>query len=298
MKTGFIGLGAMGWHMAARLHSAGLLHGVFNRSRERAERFAAEHGCQAPAQVAQLAADCDCIVLCLPADEDVLAQVAEISVAMAAGGMVIDCSTVRADTARAAAASLGGSGIGFLDCPVSGGTEGAKNGTLAIMVGGKETDFVRARPVLGAMGTNISHMGPTGAGQSTKAINQVMVAGIAQTVTEALAFARAEGLPIDKVVSTLGAGAAGNWFLQHRGESMVAGKYPLGFKVSLHNKDLEICREMAARHGASLPIVEMTRVHYRRLMDSGHAESDISSLYTLKQQLFENKAATVSVDND
>lgn len=298
MKTGFVGLGAMGWPMASRLKAAGLLQGVFNRSHERAERFASENVCAAPASIALLAADCECMVLCLPADEDVLTQVAEIAANMAKGGLVIDCSTVSAETARAAAAQLDEAGIGFLDCPVSGGTEGAKNGSLAIMVGGSAADFARAQPVLNALGKHISHMGASGAGQATKAINQVMVAGIAQTVTEALAFAHAEGLPIDKVVNTLGGGAAGNWFLAHRGETMVAGKFPLGFKVSLHRKDLEICRAMAARHGASLPMVEMTLVHYRRLIDQGHADSDISSLYTLKQQLFEEEPAMTAVNDD
>lgn len=281
----------MGWNMASQLRSAGLLQGVFNRSREKAVRFAEENSCTAPASVSQLASECECVVLCLPADEDVLDQVAQLGDSMAAGGVVIDCSTVSAETARTAHARLAAKQIGFLDCPVSGGTEGAKNGGLAIMVGGSAADFARAKPVLAAMGTNICHMGPSGAGQASKAINQVMVAGIAQTVTEALAFARAEELPVDKLVKTLGGGAAGNWFLAHRGETMVAGKYPLGFKVSLHRKDLEICRAMAARHGASLPMVEMTLLHYRRLMESGHSDSDISSLYSLKQQLFENEAA-------
>lgn len=298
MKSGFIGLGAMGWHMASRLNDAGLLHGVFNRTHEKARRFAGEHGCAAPISVEQLASDCECIVLCLSADEDVLQQVEQVGKSMAAGGLVVDCSTVSAETAREASARLEKVGIGFLDCPVSGGTEGAKNGSLAIMVGGSTEDFSRARPVLVAMGENISHMGPNGAGQATKAINQVMVAGIAQTVTEALAFARAEGLPIDRLVKTLGGGAAGNWFLAHRGETMVAGKYPLGFKVSLHRKDLEICRAMAARRGASLPMVEMTLIHYGRLIDEGHADSDISSLYTLKEKLFEDEAAIASASHD
>lgn len=298
MRTGFIGLGAMGWPMASRLSQAGVLQGVFNRTRARAELFAAEHGCSAPASIAELAASSDCLVLCLPADADVLNCVADIAGSMSASGLVIDCSTVSAETARSAAATLAQQGISFLDCPVSGGTEGARNGNLAIMAGGDGEAFTRALPLLGIMGKNMTHMGPSGTGQASKAVNQVMVAGIAQTVTEALAFAVAEGLPIDKVVKTLSAGAAGNWFLAHRGESMVAGQYPLGFKVSLHRKDLEICRTMAARHGASLPMVEMTLLHYRRLMNSGHAGSDISSLFTLKQRLFEQKAAQPAIEND
>lgn len=298
MRTGFIGLGAMGGRMATRLSEAGLLKAVFNRTRKRAELFARETSCDAPPTVGELAQQSECIVLCLPADKDVLERVTEIAENMQAGGLVIDCSTVSAETARTAFAELKAADIGFLDCPVSGGTEGAKHGKLAIMVGGAESDFERALPVLGAMGTNITHMGPSGAGQATKAINQVMVAGIAQTVTEAMAFAQAEGLPTNKVVNTLGGGAAGNWFLAHRGKTMVANEFPLGFKVSLHRKDLEICRAMAARHGAKLPMVEMTLLHYGRLMDDGHADSDISSLFTLKQQLFTAEEITAAANDD
>lgn len=297
MKTGFIGLGAMGWPMASRLHAAGLLTGVFNRSGARAHEFEAATGCAVASSVSELAALCDCAVLCVTADEDVLARVGELAASMRPGDLVIDCSTVSADTARAAHEKLARAGIGFLDCPVSGGTEGAGIGSLAIMVGGSKHDFARAQAILEILGARIAHMGPAGAGQATKAINQVMVAGINQTVTEALAFARAEGLPIDKVVDTLGAGAASSWFLAHRGKTMVAGEYPLGFKVSLHRKDLEICRSMAAAHGANLPLVEMTLLHYRRLVEHGHADQDISSLYTLKHKLFAGRDERKSSKN-
>ena len=150
---------------------------------------------------------------------------------------------------------------------MSGGTEGAKQATLAIMCGGEQADFARAQPLLKAMGKRYVLMGPVGAGQATKAVNQIAVAGIAQAVTEALAFAEAEGLPLDKVIEVVGSGAAGSWFLTHRGPSMVPASIPLGFKVALHDKDLRIVQQMAAAHGVQLPVVEMTRVHYRRLME-------------------------------
>lgn len=287
MRTGFIGLGAMGRPMALRLHEAGLLQGVCNRSPGLAEQFSAETGCPGFPTPAELASECECVVLCVSADEAVLALVSELAGSLGAGGLIIDCSTTSAETARTAATQLAEQNIGFLDCPVSGGTEGAKSGTLAIMAGGNEDDFERARPVLEAMGKRITLMGPAGAGQATKAVNQVMVAGINQTVTEALAFAVAENLPVDKLIDTLGAGAASNWFLAHRGATMVNGEFPLGFKVSLHRKDLEICRAMAADHDVTLPMVEMTLLHYRRLISQGHADHDISSLYTLKQGLFD-----------
>jgi 3-hydroxyisobutyrate dehydrogenase len=128
-------------------------------------------------------------------------------------------------------------------------------------------------------------MGPVGAGQAAKATNQIMVAGINQAVTEALAFGRAQGLPMDKLIAALEKGAAGNWFLSRRGPTMVRGEYPLGFKVGLHAKDLEICRRMAEEFGVKLPVVEMTLVHYARIADTS-AEEDISALFRLKSDMF------------
>ena len=286
MKAGFIGLGAMGYAMARNLHKAGLLAAVYNRSHAKAEALARETGCRAAADVAGLAALCDAVVLCVTADADVLAVVDALSPALKRGSLVLDCSTVSAATAREAAGRLGKHGIDFLDCPVSGGTEGAKNGTLAIMCGGEQLAFDRAEPLLKAMGKRWVLMGPAGAGQATKAVNQIAVAGIAQAVTEALAFAEAEGLPLDKVIEVVGNGAAGAWFLTHRGPAMVRQQFPLGFKVSLHDKDLKIVQEMAATRGVQLPVVEMTRVHYRRLMEQGHEDEDISALFRLKHALF------------
>lgn len=286
MKAGFIGLGAMGYAMARNLHKAGLLAAVYNRSHAKAEALARETGCRAAGGVAELAALCDAVVLCVTADADVLAVVDTLGTALKRGSLVLDCSTVSAATAREAAGRLGKHGIAFLDCPVSGGTEGAKNGTLAIMCGGEQAAFDRAEPLLKAMGKRWVLMGPAGAGQATKAVNQIAVAGIAQAVTEALAFAEAEGLPLDKVIEVVGGGAAGAWFLTHRGPTMVRQQFPLGFKVSLHDKDLKIVQEMAAARGVQLPVVEMTRVHYRRLMEQGHEGEDISALFRLKHALF------------
>lgn len=286
MKAGFIGLGAMGYSMALNLHKAGLLAAVYNRSPLRAEAFAAETGCPPAASIPELAGACDAVVLCVSADADVLAVVDALAPALKRGTLVLDCSTVSADTARTAAAKLAERGVEFLDCPVSGGTEGAKHATLAIMCGGSEAAFARAQPLLNAMGKRIALMGPAGAGQATKAVNQIVVAGVAQAVSEALAFAQSQGLPLDKVIDVVGSGAAQSWFLTHRGPNMMRMQFPLGFKVSLHDKDLKIVQQMAAQAGAQLPVVEMTRVHYRRLMDVGHGDEDISSLFRLKQALF------------
>ena len=205
--------------------------------------------------------------------------------ALRPGAIVADCSTVASSTAREAATRLAGAGADFLDCPVSGGTEGAKAGTLSIMVGGDAAVLERARPALEAMGGSITLMGPVGAGQAAKATNQIMVAGINQAVTEALAFGRAQGLPMDRLIAALEKGAAGNWFLSKRGPTMIRGEFPLGFKVGLHAKDLEICRRMAAELGVKLPVVEMTLLHYRRL-PAHSVDEDISALFRLKSDMF------------
>ena len=286
MKAGFIGLGAMGHAMARNLHKAGLLTAVYNRSPEKTETLAREIGCKAAASVAELATLCDAVVLCVTADEDVLSVVDGLAANLKHGSLVLDCSTVSAATAREAAARLKAKGVDFLDCPVSGGTEGAKNGTLAIMCGGEPGAYAKAESLLKAMGKRWELMGPAGSGQATKAVNQIAVAGIAQAVTEALAFAEAEGLPLSKVIEVVGSGAAGAWFLTHRGPTMVQQQFPLGFKVSLHDKDLKIVQQMAAARGVQLPVVEMTRVHYRRLMEDGHGGEDISALFRLKHAMF------------
>ncbi|HET7306942.1 MAG TPA: NAD(P)-dependent oxidoreductase [Gammaproteobacteria bacterium] len=286
MKTAFIGLGAMGAPMARNLLDAGFLTSVYNRTAARADAFAAETGCAAAPTVADAARGCEAIVLCVSADADVLAVVEALAPACTADATVVDCSTVKAETAREAAETLAKFGVHFLDAPVSGGTEGAKAGTLAMMVGGEAEAFERAQPLLAAMAKRIVHMGPVGAGQATKAVNQIMVAGINQAVTEALAFGEAMDLPMDKVIDVVGGGAAGNWFLDHRGATMVRGEFPLGFKLALHDKDLEICRAMAARHDVKLPIVEMTLLHYARLLREGHGDEDISTLFRLKKALF------------
>lgn len=288
MKTGFAGLGAMGYPMARNLQRAGLLAGAWNRSSEPLARFAGETGATAFNDIAELARASDCVVTCVSADADVLEVITALATTLGEGALVIDCSTVSAGTAQQAAALLAPRGIGFLDCPVSGGTEGAANATLAIMCGGDEAQFERAQPVLHAMGKRVALMGPVGSGQATKAVNQIAVAGVNQAVSEALAFARAHGLDLGKVIDVVGSGAAASWFMTHRGPNMERMEFPLGFKVTLHAKDLEICRRMAERFDVQLPIVEMTLLHYRRLVEQGHSNEDISSLYRLKNAMFDS----------
>ncbi|HEX4266291.1 MAG TPA: NAD(P)-dependent oxidoreductase [Steroidobacteraceae bacterium] len=286
-KVGFVGLGAMGTHMARNLHRAGLLSAVWNRTAEKARSLAGELGVAAPATLAELAAAVDAVVLCVSADSDVLDVVGALAPKLASGSLVIDCSTIAADTARKAADLLGKQGVEFLDSPVSGGVEGAREGTLAVMVGGTNEAFERARPVLAAMGRTVAHFGPTGSGQAAKATNQIMCAGIIETVSEAMAFARAQGLPLDTLIETLGKGAGSSWYFVHRAPNMARGSYPAGFRVRLHVKDLTICRDMAARFGVALPVVERMLSEYAELISRGYGDEDISSAFRLKAELFE-----------
>jgi 3-hydroxyisobutyrate dehydrogenase len=289
--TGFVGLGAMGAGMARNLQRAGLLRAVWNRTHRRATALATELGCTAADSPADLAACCDVVVICVSADADVLGVVDAMAPALRPGSIVIDCSTVSARTAREAAHRLASRQVEFLDAPVSGGVEGAREGTLAVMVGGSEAAFERARPVLAAMGRAIKYFGPSGAGQAAKATNQIMCAGIIQAVAEAMAFAKAEGLPLEDLIDTLGKGAGSSWYFVHRAPNMVRNAYPPGFRVRLHEKDLRICSEMAARHGVQLPVVETTLLHYRRLIDQGHGDEDISTIFRLKEALFASLGA-------
>jgi 3-hydroxyisobutyrate dehydrogenase len=176
--------------------------------------------------------------------------------------------------------------VQFLDAPVSGGVEGARNATLAIMVGGDEAAFERAQPVLRVMGKIVTHFGASGAGQAAKATNQIMCAGVIQAVAEAMAFAKSEDLPLDRLIETLSQGAGSSWYFVHRAPNILRDEFPAGFRVRLHEKDLKICRAMAARHGVQLPLIEMTLVHYRRLIEQGHGDEDISTLFRLKDAMF------------
>ncbi|MCK9636615.1 MAG: NAD(P)-dependent oxidoreductase [Methylobacter tundripaludum] len=282
MKAGMIGLGAMGIGMARNIAKAGYLTGVYNRTAAKAQNLAEALNVKVFGRPEELAANVDIVLICVSADQDVLDMVEAIALTIRPGTVVVDMSTVSSDTANKAAAMLAEKQADFLDAPVSGGVEGAKNGTLAMMVGGNSAALEQARPVLEAMTGRIMHMGPAGSGQATKAVNQIMAAGINQAVTEALAFAQAQNLPMDKVIEVISGGAAGNWFLQHRGPTMTRGVFAPGFKLALHHKDLKICQSMAKQSGASTTLIEMTIADYQRLMAEGYGDEDISALYRLK----------------
>jgi 3-hydroxyisobutyrate dehydrogenase len=286
MRVGFLGLGAMGIGMARNLHKAGLLAAVWNRTAAKAQALALELHCAAAATPADVARDTDVLVLCVSADADVLAVIDALEPGLRAGQLVIDCSTVAAATARTAAQRLSSAGVEFLDCPVSGGVEGARDATLAIMCGGSAASFAQAQPVLSAMGRTVALFGPVGAGQAAKATNQIMCAGIIEAVSEAMAFAKANGLPLDKLVETLGKGAGSSWYFVNRAPNMIRESYPPGFRVRLHAKDLGICHDMAAAFGVQLPVVERMLREYAQLIQQGHGDEDISTCFRLKDQLF------------
>ena len=231
----------------------------------------------------QLASECELIIVCVSRDEDVLEMIERIASSVAGNSVIIDTSTVNSSTAIQAAAFLEPSGAHFLDCPVSGGSEGAVKGTLAMMVGGDESVLERVRPQLDAITKSIVHIGPTGSGQACKAVNQIICAGLYETVAEALSFAQKADLDLEKVVNVVSGGAAANWVLDNRSSFMLNNEYPPGFKVALLLKDLNICKQMAENMGIdSLPITEHTMRDCETLIEHGFSDEDVSSVYRLK----------------
>ena len=284
METGFIGLGAMGKYMAINLSKAGYLKTVFNRTTKKTEIFKKEYKCLVSNSPSELATRCRLIIISVSRDQDVLDIVKQLITKISSNSIIVDTSTTSSKTAKKATDLLKKVNSYFLDAPVSGGVEGAKNGTLAMMVGGEKQVLKEARPVLNVIAKNIVHIGPTGSGQATKAVNQIMAAGMNQAVTEALAFGEAMNLPMEKVIKIVSTGAAGNWFLDHRGETMLSGKFEPGFKLSLHQKDLSICQSMVGSISENaLQIIEMTLIHNKKLIDDGYGDEDISALFRLKQ---------------
>jgi 3-hydroxyisobutyrate dehydrogenase len=288
MKTTVIGLGAMGAGIAGNLFRAGHLATAWNRSPARGQQAAAQHGFTLAASLEDAVRDAELVITSVSADDDLREVSDRLAGVMPAGAIVLDTSTVAIETAREVGDRLGALGFPFLDAPVSGGKEGADKGTLVMMIGGDAAVLDRVRPVLDSISRKVVHMGPVGSGQGTKAVNQIMCAGINQAVTEALAFGQHRGLDMAKVVDVVSSGAAGNWFVEHRGRSMTEGSFAPGFRVALHHKDLKICQAMAAAESVQLPMVEMTLVHYQRLMEQGFGDEDISALFRLKQTLFDD----------
>ena len=284
---GFIGLGTMGSSMAANLARAGFTLTVWNRSAGPAAALLELGAIEAdsPADVARRS---DIVITCVtdsPQLEAVLFGIDGVAEGLPAGSLVIDCSTISPVTTIEFAQRLAKIDVSMLDAPVSGGSEGAKHATLAIMVGGDASDVTRASSVFAAMGKTVTHVGPLGAGQWTKAVNQVILAGTYLGVAEGVTLAVKAGLDVERVVDALVGGAAGSWVLTNRSHQMIEDDYPLGFKIALHRKDLAIGLSLAKEVGAVLPVSALAATFEDGLIAQGFGEDDISALARTVRQL-------------
>jgi 3-hydroxyisobutyrate dehydrogenase len=283
MKVAFIGMGTMGAAMARNLLKAGHEVTVHNRTREREEPVVTA-GARRAGSPKEAAGDAEIVITCVSDTPDVEAVVLGengIIQGARAGALVVDMSTISPSVTRRIGAELAKKGIRFLDAPVSGGSEGAQKATLTIMVGGDAADVAKAMPVLSAMGKSITHVGPTGAGQFTKAINQVIIAGVYLAVAEGMALGLKAGLDMEKVVQALSGGAAGSWVLNFRSANMIKNEYPLGFRVRLHRKDVAIATEAARELGVFLPSTALVEQIENGLISQGYGDEDVSAIARL-----------------
>lgn len=279
-RVAFIGLGTMGSEMAANLIRGGFEVTVHNRTRDK-ERPLAEMGAARAENPASAAARSDIVVIIVsdtPDVEEVIFAPFGVAEGAADGSLVIDMSTIDPESTRMFASRLSEKGIRMIDAPVSGGTEGARAGTLSIMVGGSSGDVAQAMPLLETMGSKITHIGPVGSGQMAKAINQVVVGGTLLAVAEGIVLGTKAGLDMTRVLEALAAGAAGSWSLSNRGPKMLAGEFPLGFRLALHRKDLGIALAAAERLGADLPGTRLVVSLEDALIAAGFADSDVSAI--------------------
>jgi len=281
-RVAFLGLGVMGGPMAGHLARAGHTVTVFNRTPARAQAWVAAHGQAAAGNPADAVTNAEFVMMCVGNDHDVREVSGLALPAMAAGATLVDHTTASADVARELAAQCAAAGIGFVDAPVSGGQAGAENGQLTVMCGcDDEAVFATAVPVIDAYARQITLMGPAGAGQTTKMVNQICIAGVVQGLSEAVAFAQQAGLDIDAVVDTIGKGAAASWQLDNRARTMAAGEFDFGFAVEWMRKDLAICLAEAERIGARLPVTALIDQFYAQVAARGGQRWDTSSLVHL-----------------
>ncbi|TVQ41191.1 MAG: NAD(P)-dependent oxidoreductase, partial [Wenzhouxiangella sp.] len=284
MKTGWIGLGAMGWPMAGHLHRQERLQAVWNRSADKAAAFAEQHpGVAVVDDPAELARSVDVIAICVSADQDLEGVIDAMLPELKAGQSIVDHSTVSPATARSLSARLARSDIAFVDAPVTGGVEGAIQGRLAIMAGGNWDTVHALEPLFDCYARVHHHIGPSGAGQAAKAVNQLMVAGIAEAVCEALALMETLDLPRESMLELLSGGAAANWFLDKRGRTMLADEFDVGFDPKLLLKDLKICQALCDETGFDSSVVRQALADYAHLVDSGDHGRDISALIRQKR---------------
>jgi 3-hydroxyisobutyrate dehydrogenase len=282
MRTAFIGLGVMGYPMAGHLVRAGHQVTVYNRGKDKAERWTREHGGRSAATPAEAAAEADIVMACVGRDADLRAVTLGEGGAFAAmkkGSVFVDHTTASATIARELGETADARGFGFVDAPVSGGEQGAKNGQLTVMCGGSEADYVKAEPVISAYAKQCRRLGPVGFGQLTKMVNQICLAGMVEALSEGLNFARAAGLDPQAVVDVISKGAVQSWQMDNRHKTMLAGHYDHGFAVEWMRKDLGICFDEAARNGAALPVTKLVDSYYAEVEAMGGRRWDTSSLF-------------------
>jgi 3-hydroxyisobutyrate dehydrogenase-like beta-hydroxyacid dehydrogenase len=278
MKLAFIGLGVMGYPMAGHLAAAGHDVAAFNRTAEKARRWAAEHGGRCSPSVREAAAGAEIVFACLGDDPDVAEVAGAASGAMARGALFVDHTTASPALARRLHAELAARGIGFVDAPVSGGEGGAKSGKLSVMCGGDAADVERARGPMSAYAARIVHIGEPGAGQLCKTVNQLCIAGLVQGLAEGVHFAQQAGLDLDRVLEAISAGAARSWQMENRARTMAAGEFDFGFAVDWMRKDLRIALAEARANGAQLPAAALIDQFYADIQAMGGGRWDTSSL--------------------
>jgi len=281
-NVAFIGLGVMGYPMAGHLKQKGGHEvTVYNRTEAKAEKWVAQHGGSHASTPAEAAAGKDFVFACVGNDDDLRAVTIGKEGAfqsMKPGSVFIDNTTASAEVARELHAEAARRGFAFLDAPVSGGQAGAENGVLTVMVGGEQEVFDKARPVIDAFARMVGLMGPSGAGQLTKMVNQICIAGLVQGLAEGIHFGKRAGLDIEKVVEVISKGAAGSWQMENRHKTMNAGQYDFGFAVDWMRKDLGICLSEADRNGALLPVTALVDQFYKEVQALGGNRWDTSSL--------------------
>src|SRR5450759_1606720 len=282
-KVAFVGLGVMGFPMAGHLTAKGFSVTVYNRTAAKAEAWVKKHGGSHAPTPAAAAKDADIVFICVGNDNDLMQVAAGTQGALGAmkrDGIVVDHTTASADAARKLYAAAKERGVHFLDAPVSGGQAGAENGKLTIMVGGDQASFERAKPVMDCYGRAVTLMGQSGAGQLTKMVNQICIAGLVQGLSEGIAFAEKAGLDANLVLDVISKGAAQSWQMENRGKTMHERKFNFGFAVDWMRKDLGICMAEAARNGAKLPVATLVDQFYAEIQKAEGARWDTSSLIT------------------
>ena len=282
-KVAFLGLGVMGYPVAGHLQKAGHDVVVYNRTSARAAKWIEAFGGRSAPNPGEAARDRDIVFACVGNDDDLrsisLGETGAFA-GMREGAIFVDHTTASATVARELAEQAKARGIAFVDAPVSGGQAGAENGQLTVMCGGAPDDFAEVEPVIGAYARSCRLMGPVGAGQLTKMVNQICIAGLVQALSEGLRFAEAAGLDPTRVVDVISKGAAQSWQMDNRHPTMIARKFDFGFAVDWMRKDLAICLDEARRNGAPLPVTALVDQFYRDVQSKGGGRLDTSSLIT------------------